>query len=99
MGQGPVAEGVRQEFRGLVGNFLTTPSAESYLKALDFTRKMMQSFKQVPNIGQEKVESMTGRPASIAPATPAVPNVGEVRKGYRFKGGDPSQQSNWEPAQ
>ena len=28
---------------------------------------------------------------------PAGPKVGEVMQGYRFKGGDPSVQSNWEP--
>jgi len=33
-----------------------------------------------------------------APATGS-PTVGEIRKGYRFKGGDPSQQSSWEKAQ
>lgn len=28
-----------------------------------------------------------------------MPKPGEIRKGYRFKGGDPSVQGNWEPAQ
>jgi len=32
-----------------------------------------------------------GNPAANAP------KVGEVRKGYRYKGGDPSSQSSWEP--
>lgn len=27
---------------------------------------------------------------------PAMPRVGEVRKGYRFRGGDPSKSSSWE---
>lgn len=30
------------------------------------------------------------------PVTPPPPQIGEVRKGYRFKGGDPAVQSNWE---
>jgi hypothetical protein len=30
---------------------------------------------------------------------PAVPAVGEVRKGYKFKGGDPAQKANWEKVQ
>lgn len=52
-------------------------------------------------------EQMTGAPPAEeahappvspppAPASPAAPRVGEVRRGYRFRGGDPSQQSNWE---
>lgn len=28
--------------------------------------------------------------------TPAAPSVGEVRNGYRFRGGDPSNRENWE---
>ena len=37
------------------------------------------------------------QPSPAAPS--AVPQVGEVRRGYRYKGGDPSQQSSWERAQ
>lgn len=29
--------------------------------------------------------------------TPTPPVVGEVRRGYRFKGGNPADQNNWEP--
>ena len=32
-------------------------------------------------------------------STPTTPSVGEVRSGWRFKGGDPAQKSNWEQAQ
>ena len=37
------------------------------------------------------------QPSPAAPS--AVPQIGEVRRGYRYKGGDPSQQSSWERAQ
>lgn len=33
------------------------------------------------------------------PNASAPPQVGEVRNGYRFRGGDPSQRSNWERVQ
>jgi hypothetical protein len=38
------------------------------------------------------------QPQQSAPPSPPVPAAGEIRKGYRFKGGDPSKQSNWEKA-
>lgn len=45
--------------------------------------------------------SVTNAPApstGSAPAsTPAPPTVGEVRSGFRYKGGDPGLQASWEP--
>lgn len=35
------------------------------------------------------------KPDASTPAAPAPPKVGEVRQGFRFKGGDPSDQANW----
>ena len=35
------------------------------------------------------------KPAASSGAV-SVPKTGEVRDGYRFKGGDPSKQSSWE---
>lgn len=36
---------------------------------------------------------------AVSQAAPKVPEQGEVRQGYRFKGGDPSDKSNWEQVQ
>jgi len=41
----------------------------------------------------------TAAPAASAATTSAVPKVGEVRKGYRFKGGDPANPSSWAKVQ
>jgi hypothetical protein len=38
-------------------------------------------------------------PAAVTAAPKGTPKVGEVIKGYRYKGGDPSKKENWEAAQ
>lgn len=38
------------------------------------------------------------QPAASRPAAPAAPKVGAVQGGYRFKGGNPADQKNWEKA-
>lgn len=42
-------------------------------------------------------EAAPSRPQSTL--SPAAPKVGEMRRGYRFKGGDPSQEQSWEQVQ
>lgn len=37
--------------------------------------------------------------APAAPGVPGAPKAGAVEDGYRFKGGDPADQKNWEPVQ
>lgn len=50
-----------------------------------------------PTAGGQPPSQAQPTPAPEAkPSTPAVPKPGEVRQGYRFKGGDPSKQANWE---
>jgi len=45
--------------------------------------------------GAKQVEGIVQR-GSAAQASPGAPAVGTVKRGYRFKGGDPSNQENWE---
>jgi len=60
-----------------------------------------KEIEQAPSIEEEIAAAM--RAARLKRSgggsggqTTAMPKVGEVRKGYRFKGGDPAQQSSWE---
>jgi hypothetical protein len=46
----------------------------------------------------ERAKRLIGLGSTKPAAGKNIPAVGEVRFGYRFKGGDPSVQSNWEPA-
>jgi hypothetical protein len=72
--------------------FDPAPIAAAYgldLKDLGITTQRMKGATSVPGTTAATPEAQT----SGAPA------VGEVRKGYRFKGGDPSDQNSWEKAQ
>jgi hypothetical protein len=70
-------------------------SPEVYNAALDQLGVEAQVMHRA--IQRQKAEQGlgTGNTGGIS-AAPAGPAVGEVRKGYRFKGGDPAQQSSWE---
>jgi len=47
---------------------------------------------------QRFADSLLGGAGGAAPPTPrAPPQAGEVRAGYRFRGGDPGNQTNWTP--
>jgi len=65
------------------------------------TRAIFESLGGAP-VGSETVAPGEGSPqaANQAPQSAAqVPAPGTVEQGYRFKGGDPSNQANWEPVQ
>ncbi len=69
-------------------------SANDRIKALHDKR---------PNVADDVGEGAhpTGAPAggkNTDRAPPLAPKPGDVVKGYRFKGGDPSKQESWEPA-
>jgi hypothetical protein len=51
-----------------------------------------------PFASESKTSEPLGKPAS-APAAPAGPKAGVVQDGFRFKGGNPADQKNWEKVQ
>jgi hypothetical protein len=56
-------------------------------------RKAITTLRGIIKTGLDRAKQKAGQ----APAAPAgLPAVGEVRKGYRFKGGDPSKPESWE---
>lgn len=64
--------------------------------------KVAAGFRE--NAGQYNLtpENVIGAPREAAPSTPTVaqpPKKGEVRKGWQFIGGDPSNRMNWKKAQ
>ena len=48
---------------------------------------------------EDQLKAIRGRISGGAPSESGAPKVGEIRKGYRFKGGDPSNKANWEKVQ
>ena len=45
--------------------------------------------------GPRQTPAANAAPAARAPQTPAPPKAGDVVRGYRFNGGDPSDKANW----
>lgn len=58
-------------------------------------RQQKAANRQIAIKGLAEIAGPTGKKA-IATVTGKAPPVGTVAKGYRFKGGDPSNQANWE---
>jgi hypothetical protein len=50
----------------------------------------------IPTVDDFLATMDAAAPSPDAPPPAGAPNVGDERDGYRFKGGDPSQQSSWE---
>jgi hypothetical protein len=45
---------------------------------------------------EEYINNIFNAPTPDANRKQLVPNVGEIRNGYRFKGGNPKDKNNWE---
>lgn len=58
------------------------------------TQEHRNAAQRILGIDQSPGPSPT--PTAGGKQTPAFPQIGEVRRGYRFKGGDPADKNNWE---
>lgn len=51
-----------------------------------------------PTIYNKRTGQFTYPPAQVMTPQPAAPKAGEIRGGYKFKGGNPADQASWEKA-
>lgn len=59
-------------------------------------RSVRQRMEQLQGMLAGRTPPVAAKPGQPATAQSGAPKVGEVRKGYKFKGGDPSDKANWE---
>lgn len=60
-------------------------------------KKAAMEFRNVVETGMKRIGGKSGNQPGQSGGSGA-PRPGEVRRGYRFRGGDPAQQSSWERA-
>jgi len=71
-------------------------SDDEYQRALDVVSRASPSAVVNGKTGRLNMQPQSGGQAQ---AQPGVPTVGTVQQGYRFNGGDPSNQANWAKVQ
>lgn len=89
-------EGAREDAKSLINEEMTP---EQIRRALPVMRQEIDNAKKA---SYEQLDAIKGRmktPAAGGAAPAGAPNVGDVQKGYRFKGGDPAKPASWEKVQ
>ena len=95
--EGPQSDGDRIEYKTQAGRVAdrTIPIAQRVAASLEVERLQMKYAKQNSEATTGGATGSFGdKPAPTA--KPPAAMKGMVRNGYKFKGGDPSDQSNWE---
>ncbi len=84
----------------------TAQGPEAYNAVLDQLQREIKIAHESPARAREILkQNRRGGGEAAAPSAqpssqaPAMPSVGTISKGYRFKGGDPASPSSWEPVQ
>jgi len=90
-GAGVNKDEAAQKIREITPVFGESP--ETTKQKMDSIPLYIESLKMRSGPGAKRVSSIM---ANTVDAAPPVPMKGMTRDGYKFKGGDPSQQSNWE---
>lgn len=91
-GGGGLTQPERQQLLQAVES-MERAARQNYQPFEDGMRKVAGAYKLSP----ERIMLDPALPSSGGAAMPtSAPRVGEVQQGYRFKGGDPSQQTSWE---
>ena len=75
-----------EAFEKMIGGLAKNPDAT--IATIQGLLKTPEAFTNLPSRGGPKT-----------PNAPTTPKVGFIEEGYRFKGGDPSDQKNWEKVQ
>ena len=81
----------------VVGDLQNSPDPQTFLKRLNSIEQTVESLRKVPHINASGAGKQATAPSAPQASNAQLPKVGAIEDGYRFKGGDPSQASNWEP--
>jgi hypothetical protein len=98
-GNSPLSDSARHEADSLIHTSMTPDQFRAAIRQMKID--MQNRSKGIEQERQATLDQIRtgGRGSSQSPASPAPPAIGEVRRGYRYKGGPAGSQSSWEKVQ
>ena len=96
---GVLTDTARREGEQFLSGDISASMLHSLIPLLnaDMGRRKASIDNEIQSVKEQMGASPKAGGGAAAPAAPGAPPVGTVEDGHRFKGGDPSDQSNWEP--